>query len=238
MRIYQNKFVFDKFEIFDLLYSDFCDRKSLYELFIQKLKPYFYGKVLDFGCGSKPYKALVNVEEYIGIDTESSGHPWDDESTEKPDMFYDGMKLPFEDAYFDCVFSSQVFEHIEDIDSSIIEIKRVMREGGVLIVTMPMAEEEHELPYDFRRYTEIGLRNYLERNGFYIIESGKVNSYRNSLRILEIGRVCHTSSKNIFSKVKKYAFILRNNLEYLLLGNKVEKNQIFSNKIYCIARKK
>ena len=237
MHIYKEKFIFDKFEIFDLLYADFCDRKSLYELFLHKLKPYFYGKVLDFGCGSKPYQSLVEVEKYIGIDTEDSGHPWDDKSIGKPDVLYDGKQLPFENEYFDCVFSSQVFEHIEDIDNSISEIRRVMHVGGILIVTMPMAEEEHEIPFDFRRFTEIGLKSYLEKAGFCIIESGKINNYRNSLRILKIGMVCHMGNNGIFSKIRKHFFILKNNLEYLLLGNKIEENLIFSNKVYCIARK-
>ena len=33
------------------------------------------GKLLDFGCGQKPYKSLfTNVSEYIGLDFENEGH--------------------------------------------------------------------------------------------------------------------------------------------------------------------
>jgi len=33
------------------------------------------GVLLDFGCGSRPYETIFNVEKYIGLDIENSGHP-------------------------------------------------------------------------------------------------------------------------------------------------------------------
>ena len=49
------------------------------------------GKLLDVGCGSKPYEKLFNVMAYIGIDIEISGH---NHSSSKVDKFYDGKKIP------------------------------------------------------------------------------------------------------------------------------------------------
>ena len=51
------------------------------------------GKLLDFGCGSKPYQSLFQVDEYIGVDYENSGHT---HINEQIDVFYDGKHLPFE----------------------------------------------------------------------------------------------------------------------------------------------
>ena len=53
---------------------------------------------MDFGCGSKPYKSLFNVEEYLGVDYYNEGHPHENEQI---DVFYDGKNLPFPDNYFD-----------------------------------------------------------------------------------------------------------------------------------------
>jgi hypothetical protein len=47
------------------------------------------GKLLDVGCGSKPYKEIFDVDEYIGIDIEVSGH---DHSSSDIDMYYDGKR--------------------------------------------------------------------------------------------------------------------------------------------------
>lgn len=105
-------------------------------------------------------------------------------------------------------------------------------------MTVPMAEEEHERPYDFRRFTEIGMTDYLKRFGFSIVKSGKLNSWRNSMHILKIAQICHTDRSDIFQKIYKYAVIFLYNLERIFFGNAVHDNLLFSNKVYCIARKK
>ena len=51
------------------------------------------GRLLDFGCGAKPYQNIINVREYIGLDFPSEGH---DHSNELIDVFYDGKNIPFE----------------------------------------------------------------------------------------------------------------------------------------------
>ena len=55
------------------------------------------GILLDFGCGSKPYRHLFNhVNSYIGLDYENDGH---NHSNEDIDVYYDGKKIPFPDQY-------------------------------------------------------------------------------------------------------------------------------------------
>jgi len=119
VHIDENKFLFEKFKFSDLVYPDYCDRKTLYE-FMVSVKPYVKGKFLDFGCGRKPYETLFDCLEYTGVDTENSGHGWSDKAG--PDYFYDGKKLPFDGESFDTVLSTQVFEHIQYLDCSLEEI--------------------------------------------------------------------------------------------------------------------
>ena len=59
------------------------------------------GRLLDVGCGSKPYRNFFSVDEYIGLDIEESGH---NHKNEKIDVFYNGKTIPFENEYFDHVF--------------------------------------------------------------------------------------------------------------------------------------
>jgi SAM-dependent methyltransferase len=132
------------------------------------------GKLLDVGCGSKPYEHLFKVEEYIGIDVKVSGH---NHKFSKIDKFYDGLLIPFDDNEFDWVFSSEVFEHVFDLDGLLKEINRVLRSGGKLAFTCPFVWEEHEQPYDYARYTSFALIDMMKKNGFEVESLQKSTSY-------------------------------------------------------------
>jgi len=45
--------------------------------------------------------------------------------------------LPFSDNSFDVVLCTEVIEHVEDQDRAVKELVRVLKEGGVLVVTTP-----------------------------------------------------------------------------------------------------
>lgn len=126
------------------------------------------GKLLDFGCGNKPYRPLFGVDDYLGIELEhNEGH---DNSTDEVDHFYDGKRLPYEDDSFDSIFSTEVFEHVFNLPQMLKEISRVHKRGGRLLLTMPFVWHEHEMPNDFGRYTSSGIKSLLEEN-FYTIEA-------------------------------------------------------------------
>ena len=129
------------------------------------------GRLLDFGCGSKPYKSLfTEVFEYVGVDVENDGHNHD---TEDVDFYYDGMTLPFEKEIFDSILCSEVLEHVPDLDVTLNELNRVLVLGGKLLITVPFVWPEHELPFDFRRFTVNGLSQVIKDHGF---EIQKVNT--------------------------------------------------------------
>jgi SAM-dependent methyltransferase len=148
-------------------------RRGLY-LNIKSLAPQLSGRLLDFGCGRKPYENLFNVTEYIGIDMEDTGH---EHKNSKIDVYYDGKNIPFPDDSFDSVFCSEVFEHVFNLDEIIVEIKRVMKEGGKILITVPFSWNEHEVPYDFGRYTSFGIRHLLEKHGFEVVELQKSGNF-------------------------------------------------------------
>jgi SAM-dependent methyltransferase len=133
------------------------------------------GKILDFGCGSKPYEGLfINQQQYVGLDVEVSGH---NHSDSKIDVFYDGKVIPFTDGEFDSVVAFEVVEHIFDLDISLTEINRILKDGGNFLFTIPFGWEEHEQPYDFARYTSFGIKSLLEKHGFEVVALNKTNNF-------------------------------------------------------------
>jgi ubiquinone/menaquinone biosynthesis C-methylase UbiE len=156
----------------NLLVSGYIIRKRILKGVADNVH-FLNGKMLDFGCGSKPYKSLFNVEEYIGLDYDSQGH---DHSNEQIDVFYDGVKIPFDDNTFDSVFSSEVFEHVFNLEEMIPEINRVMKVNGVILITCPFAICEHEQPNDYARYTSFAIKHLMQKNGFEVIKYEKIGS--------------------------------------------------------------
>jgi len=148
-------------------------RRGIYKAVKSNAK-YMEGILLDFGCGNKPYKQLFTVKEYVGLDIEKSGHEHTDEVI---DYFYDGYSIPFKDNYFDSCFSSEVFEHVFNIDEILDELYRVLKPEANLLITLPFVWEEHEIPFDYCRYTSYGIKYLLEKHGFKIISQTQTTSY-------------------------------------------------------------
>ena len=149
-------------------------RNGLYKA-ISNIAPNITGNVLDFGCGSKPYESLfVNANSYVGVDIEVSGHNHKDS---KVDYFYDGKILPFNDAIFDAIVCFEVFEHVFNIEEVLAEIHRVLKPNGQLLISIPFAWDEHEIPYDFARYTSFGITHILNKNNFEVVKLSKTTTY-------------------------------------------------------------
>lgn len=151
----------------------FFIRRSLF-IAIKNEAPGLKGRLLDFGCGRKPYRDLFNVDEYIGVDMSSTGH---DHSNSMADVYYDGRSLPFGNDSFDSVFSSEVLEHVFNPDEILPEINRVLKPGGKILLTVPFCWNEHEVPYDYARYSSFGISHLLQEHGFKIIHAKKTGNF-------------------------------------------------------------
>jgi SAM-dependent methyltransferase len=173
---------------------NFLIRKSI-NAAIKKDANQLSGSLLDFGCGTKPYKALfVNVNEYIGIDYKMEGRN-DDYSA--VDQFYDGKVIPFENKRFDSLLCTEVLEHVFNIEEVLKEFNRVLKMNGKALITTPFMWEEHEMPYDFARYTTPALLFIYQKNGFKINDNFKTGNY-----IEVIFQFCLNYVKNILPSNK------------------------------------
>jgi len=146
-------------------------RKGLYEN-ISSLIVELQGKLLDIGCGTKPYEEISRADEYIGLEIDDEGN----RNHSFADVFYDGKTIPFEDNYFDSLISNQVFEHVFNPDEFLKEINRVAKIDAKLLLTVPFVWDEHEQPYDYARYSSFGLKHILNQNGFEVIKHKKSNN--------------------------------------------------------------
>ena len=125
---------------------------------------HFQGKVLDIGCGNKPYRPLLfsppsRVENYVGLDVRNGIY-------QQPDVEWNGRTMPFDDNSFDCALATEVFEHCPDPELVMKEAVRVLKPGGFLFFTVPFIWVLHEIPHDEYRYTPFSLERHLRNAGF------------------------------------------------------------------------
>jgi SAM-dependent methyltransferase len=137
--------------------------RKVYEKSIQSiLKNNIKYSILDYGCGAKPYKYLFNnhIEKYVGVDVGNNPHA--------DYLIEPGQDLPIEDNEFDIVVSSQVLEHVENVPQYLKEVKRVLKPQGILLLSTHGTWQFHSSPYDYYRWTSMGLKNLLTKSGFQI----------------------------------------------------------------------
>jgi SAM-dependent methyltransferase len=90
-------------------------------------------RVLELG-GATGYQAKILSDwghEVTSLDVDVP------EDLDFPVQRYDGRTLPFADATFDVVFSSNVLEHVRDVPALLAEASRVLRPSGVMIHVLP-----------------------------------------------------------------------------------------------------
>lgn len=130
------------------------------------------GALLDVGCGEMPFRSLLPTSvRYTGIDVPEAMSFGMDEHDDI--VTFDGANIPFPDASHDAVLCTEVLEHAVDPLKLIQEMYRVLRPGGVCLVTVPFAARVHHAPYDFHRFTRFRLAAMFSAfNDVEIIERG------------------------------------------------------------------
>lgn len=87
-------------------------------------------------------------------------------------VLHDGGDLPFEAQSFDVAAALDVLEHIDDDRSALREWSRVLRPGGMLLVTVPAYQwlwSDHDVAlHHQRRYARPALVARLEEAGFRV----------------------------------------------------------------------
>jgi SAM-dependent methyltransferase len=167
--------------------------------FFPQCKKYLKGKLIDIGCGVKPYKTQLSsiVEEHIGVDHEGTSH---DKS--EINLFGTAYSIPTDNNTFDSAICTAVLEHLEEPEQAIRECYRVLKPGGVAIYSVPFIWHQHEVPRDFFRYSSYGLKYLFEKVGFEIIEIKPLSGFAVTFLQLHIYIINGKFNKGIIRKLK------------------------------------
>jgi SAM-dependent methyltransferase len=87
-------------------------------------------------------------------------------------LIMDAHDIPFEDGTFDAVVAQAVLEHVADPYRCVAEIRRVLKNDGLIYSETPFMQQVHAGRYDFTRFTHLGHRRLFRQ--FEEIESGIV----------------------------------------------------------------
>ena len=136
--------------------------------FMKAIDQFVSGRLIDVGCGHMVYrkelKRKADAYESIDIEPRTDG------------VNYVGSVLDMhmiKDDQYDTAVCMAVLEHVPDPFKAVREIQRILKVDGILLVGVPHMSRLHELPNDYFRYTEFGLKTILEREGFEVVHMEK-----------------------------------------------------------------
>lgn len=136
-----------------------------YKLLLPVIRRYARGNFIDLGCGSAPfwYAVAHQVARYDGLDL----WPRSEKATLAGDVQTLGM---VRDGSYDSAICIEVLEHVPQPQAAVAAMARILKPGGVVVISVPHLSRLHDLPYDYYRYTEYGLRYLLEQAGLTVVD--------------------------------------------------------------------
>jgi SAM-dependent methyltransferase len=142
---------------------------------------YADGRLIDIGCGEKPYRSVFApyVTDHIGID-----HPDSPHALGSVDVLATAYEIPLEDGSFETALMSELLEHLEMPGKALAEAHRLLAPGGWLIATTPFVWPLHEEPRDYFRYTPFALDWLFHEAGFESLEVTPVGGQWSTIGLL------------------------------------------------------
>lgn len=129
--------------------------------------------ILDLGCGdgSLSYLMAKAGAKVIGADNEKQGIEFAKENLRSTGESFDckfveasAYSLPFAEDSFDMVVSCEVIEHLQEPERMLEEVGRVLKSGGIFILTTPYRlTEEPKDPNHVKEYFPGEIKSMLEK---------------------------------------------------------------------------
>ena len=156
-------------------------------------------RLLDAGAGELKNKKYCYDLDYVSQDFcqyhgSEGGAPneglqmsvWDNSHI---DLVSDITCIPAKDKSFDAILCSEVLEHVPDPTKALDEFARLLKPGGILILTAPFSSNVHMAPYHYcSGFSKYWYEHHLPIRGFFI-ESLSANGDWYSLLRQEIVRL-------------------------------------------------
>lgn len=187
------------------------------------------GVTLDLGAGNAKYRQIIkpHTSKYVTFDMVPGPNI---------DVVGDILNLSFSNDSFDTVISTQVLEHVRKPWVMVSEVSRVLKSGGIAIVSAPFLVPYHADPHDYFRYTKEGMSSLFIENGFDVLEC---NSYGNLFSV--IYEMIHFTMLNPYegkSSKNWQVRILRYLEKISAFLDRIFPVKIIYSNVYIVARKK
>lgn len=146
---------------------------------LNKFEKYLKGDILEVGCGIGNFtKYLVKYGHVWALDINSEYvqrvNNLKDEKIKAGLGDIEKGKYFFGEKKFDSIICLNVLEHIEDDVTALINLKKLLKEGGFLILILPahqflFGEIDKSIGH-YRRYTKVSIKKMLLDHGFKLIK--------------------------------------------------------------------
>jgi SAM-dependent methyltransferase len=153
-----------------LFLMQFDIHKAMMHYKLKHIAPQIKGRWLDVGAGDQPYKKyFAGVNEYLTTNTRRHYNTERSKQLEGLTTFWieDGKALPLPDHSLDGIACFQVLSVIDKPEEFFIELNRVLKPGGKLLLTTdflyPAWSNE-----DRYRHTAFNLKQLSESTGFKV----------------------------------------------------------------------
>jgi ubiquinone/menaquinone biosynthesis C-methylase UbiE len=132
-----------------------------------RLSPRESGVCIDIGAGTAPYRrdviAAFRVARYVAVDIAPA----------IPDaVVADARLLPFRSSAVELVVSFDAIQHIAEPERVLAEVARILRPGGLVVLTFPFMYAECDF-LDYQRWTIAGMEDLMVRCGLVPILSSR-----------------------------------------------------------------
>jgi SAM-dependent methyltransferase len=204
----------------DFTYLDCRRRAELIAEQAAKLPPQLHS-LLDVGGKGKPYARFFvgRVANHFVLDVAPAY---------SVDVVGDARRMPLADASMDVVLITQVLEHIPEPIAVIAEIRRVLKPGGTLLLSVPSIFPQHGSPGDYWRYMPQGLE-WILRDFHSVTVTGEAGTVPSIFLILNVYLQLLTGPLPWLQRLLTYTICPLNNLAGLLAGKVYRGNQFASN---------
>lgn len=210
-------------------------RRKILDNLLEKHKYLYKGTILDIGGRDRGrfIKPKQQVDKWIFADINNKYNP--EIILDVSNMMQIGSNS------IDVVNAIELFEHVKEIEKGLEECYRVLKEGGVLIISSPFLYHIHGDPYDYQRWTHHKWRIELNKVGFNVEKLIIMGKYFTSLaEMVRFGLKAKRSKSRYYNLVIRLLYPILEKLVFKDNGSFVRTDPVLNNwhsGYFIVARK-